>query len=66
MTLAAMANMANVRTMKIASRTEIITIRHTRIGSKPQARQRGDAPLSLGQAFRRESVPRPSRWYLGS
>jgi hypothetical protein len=27
MTLAAIANMANVRTMKIASRTEIMTIR---------------------------------------
>ena len=27
MTLAAMTNMANVRTMKIASRTEIMTIR---------------------------------------
>ena len=38
MTLAAMANMANVRTMKIASRTEIMTIRRTTSRIAPEVR----------------------------
>ncbi len=38
MTLAAMANMANVRTMKTASRTEIMTIRLTAERIAPEVR----------------------------